>query len=159
MLVTKPMDWSDLSTKDSMLKREVRTQFAALCYRVKASKTQILLVTSRGTGRWIIPKGWPTHGQSAPDSAAIEAWEEAGATGKIGQRPLGIFSYVKGMGPEKDLPCLAMVFPLKVRKLEKDYPEHAERRRKWVSVKKAAAMVDTPELARIIKHFDPRQAM
>lgn len=159
MLVTKPMDWSNLSVTDNILKREVRTQFAALCYRVKARKMQILLVTSRGTGRWIIPKGWPTQGKPAPESAAIEAWEEAGAIGIVGQRPLGIFSYVKDMGTEKDLPCVAMVYPLKVSKLEKEFPERQERRRKWVSPKKAIAMVDSPELSRIIKNFDPRGAL
>ncbi|MFC6583776.1 NUDIX hydrolase [Sulfitobacter aestuariivivens] len=54
----------------------MRTQFAALCYRVKKGKVQVLLVTSRGTKRWIVPKGWPMDGKTPAQSAALEAWEE-----------------------------------------------------------------------------------
>ena len=57
-------------------KSDVRTQFAALCYRIKRGKVQVLLVTSRRTKRWIVPKGWPMEGRTPADSAAQEAWEE-----------------------------------------------------------------------------------
>ena len=76
-------------------KRDVRTQFAALCYRVKAGKPQFLLITSRGTGRWILPKGWPIADQSPGQTVQTEAWEEAGVTGVVDERPIGIYSYIK----------------------------------------------------------------
>ena len=67
-----------------------RTQYAALPYRRKRnSRTEVLLVTSRDTGRWIIPKGWPAKGKSPHKSAAREAREEAGVVGTIKRRPLG----------------------------------------------------------------------
>lgn len=137
-------------------KADVRTQFAALCYRISNNKVQVLLVTSRRTKRWIIPKGWPMDGLTPGDSAAQEAWEEAGVTGRADQRPLGMFSYNKDMGDEAGLPVAAMVYALKVKSLSKDYPEAAERTRKWVSRKKAAKMVESPELSRILRDFDPR---
>lgn len=136
-------------------KSSVRTQFAALCYRVKSDKVQILLVTSRGTRRWILPKGWPIDGKTPQDSAAQEAWEEAGVVGKVDPQPLGLFAYTKWVAGEPDLPCVAMVYPVKVKSLAKDFPEAAERSRRWVSCKKAASLVDEPELARILRDFDP----
>ncbi len=136
-------------------KRDVRSQFAALCYRFNDGEVQILLVTSRGTGRWIIPKGWPHDGKTPAQSAAEEAWEEAGVLGKAKDIPLGLYSYRKQMGDADDLPCVAMVYPVKVKRLAKSFPEVGQRKRKWVSRKKAAQMVSEPELSRILTDFDP----
>ena len=136
-------------------KRDVRTQFAALCYRVHNDETQILLVTSRQSGRWIIPKGWPMEGETPAQSAATEAYEEAGVEGKTYNVCLGLYSYTKIMDGTDDLPCAVSVFPVKVKKVLKSYPEAKERRRKWFSVKKAASRVREPELRKILKHFDP----
>ncbi|WP_298298605.1 NUDIX hydrolase [uncultured Litoreibacter sp.] len=136
-------------------KRDVRTQFAALCYRVKNEKTQILLVTSRQRGRWIIPKGWPVEGATPAQTAATEAFEEAGVEGKALNVCLGLYSYTKMMDGTDDLPCAVSVFPVRVRKVLDEYPEMDERRRKWFSLKKAAEKVREPELRKILKHFDP----
>lgn len=148
--MSKP--WADVLS--GMHKSDVRTQFAALCYRVKKDKPQVLLVTSRRSKRWIVPKGWPIAGEAPNEAAATEAWEEAGVKGRVDPRPLGMFMYVKEMASD-DLPCAVMVYALKVKKIEDEFPEKLERRRKWVSLKKAAALVDSPELARIILKFDP----
>ncbi|MGB3245464.1 MAG: NUDIX hydrolase [Sulfitobacter sp.] len=137
-------------------KGEVRTQFAALCYRVKQGKVQILLITSRGSKRWIVPKGWPMEGKTPAQSAAQEAWEEAGVQGKTGDGCLGVYSYAKDVGEEDDLPCLAMLYPVRVKSLAQKYPEHRERRRRWLSRKAAAAKVAEPELKQLICDFDPR---
>ncbi|WP_299043027.1 NUDIX hydrolase [uncultured Tateyamaria sp.] len=137
-------------------KADVRTQFAALCYRVKKDKVQVLLVTSRRMRRWIIPKGWPMDGLTPADSAAQEAWEEGGVVGRADQRALGMFTYSKDMGEDAGLPIAAMVYAVKVKSLAMDFPEAAERTRKWVSPRKAAKMVDSPELSRILRDFDPR---
>ena len=140
-------------------KTDVRTQFAALCYRVRKGKLQILLITSRGSGRWIVPKGWPMHGKTPAQSATIEAWEEAGVRGTSDGRCLGIFSFSKETSDLGELPCVAMVFAVEVAALEKDYPEAKQRDRVWMSPKKAAKLVDEPELARILLDFDPRTAI
>lgn len=135
-------------------KREVRTQFGALCYRVRDGRVQILLITSRGTGRWILPKGWPMADTSPNDAALQEAWEEAGVEGKVMGNSLGIYSYRK-LDDDLDLPCVVAVFPIKVDRLRSRYPEANERRRRWFSPKKAAKQVDEPELAQILHNFDP----
>ncbi len=137
------------------LRREVRTQFGALCWRVRNDKLQILLITSRGTGRWIIPKGWPMEGATPSEAAETEAFEEAGATGKMGTECLGIFSYSKGLGDVENLPCVVAVYPMKVEKLAREFPESNDRSRKWFSVKKAMQAVDEPELSEIIRRFAP----
>lgn len=137
-------------------KSDVRTQFAALCYRIKEKKVQVLMITSRGSQRWIIPKGWPINGKTPAGSAVQEAWEEAGVKGRSDGRCLGLYSYTKVDGEDEDLPCVAMVYAVAVRSLEKRYPEAGQRKRKWVSRKQAAKMVDEPELARILMDFDPR---
>jgi len=139
-------------------KRDVRTQFAAMCYRVKNDKLQFLLVTSRGTRRWIIPKGWPMDGKTPAESAAQEAWEEAGVRGVVDSRPLGLYSYQKTLDEdEPDLPCVAMVYAVRVKTLSSVFPEAGERKRKWVGRKKAVSMVGEPELSRILRDFDPKQ--
>lgn len=137
-------------------KRDVRTQFAALCYRVHKDKVRVLMITSRGSKRWIVPKGWPMDGYTPAASAVQEAWEEAGVRGASDGRCLGIFSYSKDAEDLGALPCLAMVYAVEVDTLADDYPEAGQRERKWMSRKKAARLVDEPELARILRDFDPR---
>lgn len=137
-------------------KRDVRTQFAALCYRVRKTKIQVLLITSRGTQRWIVPKGWPMDKRTPAESAVQEAWEEAGVRGQSDGRCLGIFSFSKDADDLGALPCLAMVYAVEVDELADDYPEVGQRKRKWMSRKKAARLVSEPELARILRDFDPR---
>ena len=137
-------------------KGDVRTQFAALCYRIRRGKVQVLLITSRGSRRWIMPKGWPMDGRTPADSALREAWEEAGVTGTVAPTCLGVYAYGKSMGDMDELPCLAMLYPVEVKSLARRYPESNERRRRWVSRKKAARLVAEPDLARMILDFDPR---
>ena len=137
-------------------KSDVRSQFAALCYRMSNGKPEILLITSRRSGRWIIPKGWPMDGMTPSASAAQEAWEEAGVVGKTRDICLGLYSYDKFQDAEYAFPCLAMVYPVRVKSLARDFPEKHQRRRKWYSLKKAAMLVSEPELSRIIRDFDPR---
>lgn len=137
-------------------KGDVRTQFAALCYRIKRGKVQVLLVTSRGSKRWIVPKGWPMENKTPAESARQEAWEEAGVTGKPDGNCLGVYSYSKDVGSTDDLPCIAMLYPIAVKSLAKKYPERGQRRRRWVSRKQAARMVSERELAQLIQDFDPR---
>ena len=134
---------------------EVQVQYAALCYRLRRGKPQLLLVTSLRARRWIVPKGWPEPGMSPADCAAREAWEEAGVCGTVGHEPIGAFSYTK-QGTLRRLPCLALVFALQVDRLDDDYPEVRRRKRRWFRRKTAAAAVRSPDLAQMLRDFDPR---
>lgn len=130
----------------------VHQQVAALCFRQSDAGKEVLLITSRDTGRWIIPKGWPITGKDAPDAAMQEAWEEAGVrTGRIRQKAIGTFCYEKDMPKGLPLQIETQVFAVKVDKLKSQYPEVAERRRKWVRPSKAADMVAEPELQKILR--------
>lgn len=133
-------------------KTDLRTQFAALCYRIKNDKLQICLITTRRTRRWIVPKGWPMNGETPMDAAATEAFEEAGLRGKMHKRPVGVFSYYKVMSRD-ELPCLAVVYPMRVTKVLNTWPERKERTRRWMSRKKAAKLVSDRELRDIILTF------
>ncbi|WP_193142198.1 MULTISPECIES: NUDIX hydrolase [unclassified Meridianimarinicoccus] len=143
-------------TLGAVRKGDVRSQFGALCYRMDGSKPEVLLVTSRGTGRWIVPKGWPMPGQTPAGTAAVEAYEEAGVEGDAHPQCLGIYSYTKVMDDTDDLPCVVSLFAIKVKRLLQKYPESDQRKRKWFSPKRAAALVDEDELRQIIRRFDPK---
>ena len=133
-------------------RQQLLRQVAALCYRQGEAGKEVLLITSRDTGRWIIPKGWPIIGKDAPQAAMQEAWEEAGVkSGRIKDKAVGTYRYEKNMPKGEDLQIETQVFAVKVGKLKSDYPEVAERRRKWVRSSKAANMVDEPELQKILR--------
>ena len=147
-----PLSWSLAN------KQDVRLQTGALCYRIVKDRPEILLVTSRDTGRWIVPKGWPVRGKSLAQAARTEAWEEAGVEGKSFEFVLGMYGYQKAMDDGNKLHCIVSVYPVKVKRLVDDFPEAGQRRRKWFSPKKAAERVAEPELARILRDFDPGRA-
>ncbi len=136
-------------------KRDLRTQFGALCWRKHRSEVQVLLVTSRRSKRWILPKGWPIDGSTPVEAAMEEAWEEAGVKGKSKPICVGLFSYTKELDGDSNLPCMVALFPVKVTSLANDWPEKSERKRRWFSLKKAASLVQEPELSSILKKFDP----
>jgi 8-oxo-dGTP pyrophosphatase MutT (NUDIX family) len=128
------------------------TQYAALPYRRKRnSRTEVLLVTSRDTGRWIIPKGWPAKGKSPHKSAAREAREEAGVVGTIKRRPLGAFSYKKRLKNGKVVVCEVQVFVMKVKRQTAEWLEKGQRRIKWLPRTKAAKTVGDRLLGTIIR--------
>lgn len=138
-------------------KGDARSQFAALCYRIRAGKIQVLLITSRGAKRWIVPKGWPMDAKTPEAAALQEAWEEAGVHGRVTGGCIGVYSYAKDMGKGQVLPVVVMLYPVEVSAKQDEYPEAGQRRRKWVSRKRAMKMVAEPELARLIRDFDPRR--
>lgn len=132
-------------------KRQVRSQFGAVCYRQHKGRLQVLLITSRGRGRWIIPKGWPMADTTPADAAAIEAYEEAGVDGRAHPLCLGIYSYTK----ENKLPCVVALYAVQVNRLLRRFPERNERKRRWFTLKDAARVVEEPELAQLLIHFRP----
>lgn len=139
-------------------KRRSTVQFAAICYRKKKKGCEVLLLTSRESGRWIVPKGWPIEGLSPAKVAAQEAWEEGGVKGKVRDVCLGFYDYDKVLKKREHVPVSVAVFPLEVDSLAKKFPEADERRRKWFSPKKAAARVREPELKKLLLKFDPKRA-
>lgn len=133
-----------------VLQRPKRLQVAALCHRKKRGRREFLLVTSRDTKRWIIPKGWPIRGLDSHETALQEAWEEAGVkSGNANRRPEGKYLYQKRQETGWSFPVEALVYSVSVTELSEDYPEASDRTRKWVSAKAAAKMVDEPELKRL----------
>ena len=137
-----------------LLRRPRRLQVAALCYREEGPDKKVLLVTSRDTGRWIVPKGWPIDGLDAPGAAMQEAWEEAGVRkGKVDTNSVGSFRYDKRLDNGMPVPVEAKVYAVEVKKLKDDYPEAEERTRKWVAPEQAAEMVDEPGLQSILRQM------
>jgi 8-oxo-dGTP pyrophosphatase MutT (NUDIX family) len=143
-----------------MLRRPARMQYAALCYRIskKADAPDILLITSRDTGRWVIPKGWPMQGKRAHEVAEREAYEEAGVKGKVQKAALGFYFYQKRMEHGLHISCKVQVHALEVEDLCKNFPEKGARRLEWVDYKEAAKRVDEPSLKELILSFGKRIA-
>ena len=137
-----------------MFRRPKRLQMAALCHRGSGANKKYLLITSRDTGRWIIPKGWPIRGLKSNETALREAWEEAGVQEcDIEESPAGAFGYDKHLDDGYDAPVEAHVFVLRVSKLSDAYPEAHERTRKWVTPSEAANLVQEPGLKAILQQM------
>ncbi len=131
-----------------------RVQYAALPFRLNGkTRTEVMLVTSRETRRWIIPKGWPHKGKAPHDSAAREAFEEAGVVGAVEKRAVGSFPYQKRLKNGGVTVCEVHVFPLRVRRQSKEWPEKEQREIKWLPAKEAADKVKEPMLGEIIRRL------
>jgi 8-oxo-dGTP pyrophosphatase MutT (NUDIX family) len=130
---------------------EQAEQIAALPVRWDAKgKLRVLMVTSRDTGRWVMPKGWLMDGKKPWRAAEIEALEEAGATGFISHHPIGTYRYAKRLEDDDSVLCTVTVYPMFVQELKPCWKERAERKRHWFSARKAAKLVDETELSDIL---------
>jgi 8-oxo-dGTP pyrophosphatase MutT (NUDIX family) len=128
-----------------------RIQYAALPFRRSPdSGVEVMLVTSRDTGRWVIPKGWPIGRKAAHASAAREALEEAGVVGRVGRDSIGTYSYEKRLANGAVVIGDVQVFPLEVKRQRKDWPEKEERTFRWFSATEAADSVHEAALSGII---------
>ena len=112
-----------------------------------------MLVTSRETGRWIIPKGWPKSRKAPYACATREAREEAGVVGKVARSSIGSYPTRSVLNEERWLVCQVDVFPLEVKRLEKSWPEKGEREIQWFSPTAAAETVSEPVLSDIIRNL------
>jgi 8-oxo-dGTP pyrophosphatase MutT (NUDIX family) len=130
-----------------------------LPYRfTKAGALEILLITSRNTRRWIIPKGWPIKGLKPAKSAAREAYEEAGVRGTVAGKAIGMFSYEKRLDDESGaVPCEVRVFPLLVKRQLKAWPEANERELRWLNPVDAASCVEEEGLRKLINFFTAKK--
>lgn len=132
-------------------KAEIADQIAALpVHWDNKGKLRVLMVTSRDTGRWVMPKGWLMDGKKPWQAAKIEALEEAGATGFISDKPIGHYHYIKRLGRGRKLRCRVVVYPMMVDKLKRRWKERKQRKRHWFSLRKAARLVKEPELTELL---------
>jgi 8-oxo-dGTP pyrophosphatase MutT (NUDIX family) len=129
-------------------------QFAALPWRINASgRREVMLLTSRETRRWVIPKGWPMKGRKPAQVASQEAFEEAGLVGKVvGKRPLGNYFYSKKL-TKKEVLTDVSVYSFNVERQLDDWPEKDQRTTQWFDAAEAAALVDEGGLAAMIERF------
>jgi len=132
-------------------------QIAVLPYRFGGpgmdGPTEILLITSRGTGRWVIPKGNPLNGMPLHASAAVEAEEEAGVIGAVCPTPIGSYQYRKRRANGASVMLDVEVFPLAVTRELAAWKEQDERERRWFPFSEAAGAVDEADLQALIRSF------
>ncbi len=132
-----------------------KLQYAALPYVHQHGEIEVLLLTSRETKRWIIPKGWPEDGVPPHEQAATEAYEEGGLQGAVQEQSIGCYHYDKINKKGVGIPCRVEVFPLLVKLHLLRWPEKNERRLFWTTPQNAADLVDETELAKLMCSFSP----
>lgn len=138
-------------SKQAILRAAKRRQYGAIPIRLtRQGKPKVLLLTSRGSRRWVIPKGWPIRKLSPAESAAREAYEEAGIKGSIlRQVPIGRYRYKKVDRAELGK-ITVDVYLMRVKRQLREWPEQSERKLRWVNPARAASMVAEPELALLL---------
>jgi 8-oxo-dGTP pyrophosphatase MutT (NUDIX family) len=120
-------------------------QSGVIPYRIKKGQIEVLLITSRSKGLWIIPKGIIERELSPQESAAKEAEEEAGVTGKVGEKSIGKYRARKWGGT-----CTVKVYPMKVSQVKRTWDEAWERKRRWFEIEEAAERISRKSLSRMI---------
>ncbi|MGC4025866.1 MAG: NUDIX hydrolase [Mesorhizobium sp.] len=129
-----------------------RLQVAALPWRESDGGVEVMLITSRETGRWVLPKGWTEKGEAEWEAAAREAREEAGLKGYVAKSEAGRFYYGK-VKPSGTVPCEVVVYPLRVEKICGNWKEKGERNRAWFTYAEASRLVNEPDLADLLAAF------
>ena len=127
-----------------------RRQFAALPCMAGNTGLMVMLVTSRDTGRWVLLKEWPKKRLSGSELAALEAFEEAGLEGEIASRAIGFYRYAKRMPNGREITCDVNVYPMRLARELDDWPERAQRTRRWFTMTDAAAAVNEAELSMLL---------
>lgn len=127
-------------------------QFGVIPWRRSADgDAEILLITSRETRRWVVPRGNAIAGLRDYESAAQEAFEEAGIRGGVEQSALGAYRYDKRRRDGRVVAAEVQLFRMLVTEESADWPERLERERRWFAPEEAAAAVAEPDLARLIR--------
>ena len=135
--------------------RKPRPQVAALPFRFDDGQLRMMLITSRETRRWVIPKGWLTRGLKPHRAAEREAYEEAGLKGHIGKVAVGVYTYEKRLPHGLAVSCEVSVYPLQVTSQRKRWPEMGQRDGRWLSPGEAAELVQEEGLRRLLSGFNP----
>ena len=132
-----------------------RRQYAALHWRFAHGGVEILLITSRETRRWVLPKGWGKKDEPATIAVAREALEETGVAGPVAETPLGQYRYHKVFKSGRVRPLKVAVYPLQVVHEHAQWPEMNIREKLWIPLSEGAGLVDEPELRALIAKFRP----
>jgi 8-oxo-dGTP pyrophosphatase MutT (NUDIX family) len=111
----------------------------------------VLLITSRETQPWVLPKGWAEKGLTGAEFACKEAFEEAGIIGRTRETAVGSYDYRKRLADGSHRRCKVSVFPMTVDQELDDWPERGEWRRQWFTPDEAAALVAERELAELLR--------
>ncbi|TYC63179.1 NUDIX hydrolase [Rhodobacterales bacterium] len=144
-------DFSWLQSVGGLFIKPARLQIAALCFRQGEAGPEILLVSTRDTGRLILPKGWPEKDRPACETASLEAYEEAGVVGKAHPRPIGSFKSFKGLADGLKIRTKVLVFRVEFQKQLTSYPELGQRRCIWLPFSEAIEAADEPALKRFLR--------
>jgi len=129
-------------------------QVAALPLKLDSDgDARVLLLTSRKTRRWVIPKGWPMKGCKDCQAAAREALEEAGLVGRPSKKPIGSYSYFKRRDTHFDT-CKVDVYLLKVDRQLESWREKDQRDFRWCTLREAASLVQEPGLVSLLHSLD-----
>ena len=134
-----------------MTKRAVKKQIAALPYRKHGEGIEVLLITSRETRRWVIPKGWPMRNLADHNAAKQEAFEEAGIEGKMSKKSMGSYSYSKRMKSGRMQQVQVTVYAMEVSRLLDKWPEQNQRKRQWFALSDAVERVNEDGLKAIVE--------
>lgn len=137
---------------------EPRHQSAALPLVGHGMALRVVLVTSRETKRWVLPKGWIEPQEAPHRSAAREAFEEAGLMGEAETEPFGSYSYPKRRADGSVVTTEVLVFRFRVARQLQDWPERTERERRLFTPAAAAALVAEPGLAALLRSLSPPQS-
>jgi 8-oxo-dGTP pyrophosphatase MutT (NUDIX family) len=139
---------------------KVRRQYGVLPWRLDAGgEMEVLVITSRETRRWVIPKGWPIKGLSPGMAAAREAYEEAGVEGYASLAEIGAYRYDKRLKSGRLQAVEVGVYSLQVSEERAEWPEMHQREKRWVTQSHAAELVDEPGLKSLILRFPSGQAV
>jgi 8-oxo-dGTP pyrophosphatase MutT (NUDIX family) len=126
-------------------------QYAALPVMVIRSTLHVLLITSRVTPRWIIPKGHPEEGMQPSAVALLEAQEEAGVSGAISKKPIGRYRSHKCLPSGIVVPAEVTVFRLDVSEHLAKWKECLERKIMWVPLSQAIELADDGGLSKFLE--------
>ncbi|HEV2080207.1 MAG TPA: phosphatase PAP2 family protein [Allosphingosinicella sp.] len=130
------------------------TQYGVLAYELTAEgEPRFMLITSRSTRRWVIPRGNPIEGLAPHESAAQEAYEEAGLGGHVFPKEVGTYQYGKRRRRGRVDPAQVHVFPLHVTGQSRDFPERDQRETRWFTREEAVEAVDEDSLKSLITAF------
>jgi len=133
--------------------RNTALQISALPCRTSNGSLEVCVITSRGVGRWIIPKGWPEPGLSHIEVAAQEAWEEAGLTGSMHPELYASYAASKDIEPGVAIPVRMDVYLLINPEQAKKFPERGQRSIEWLAIEEAAERVDDSGLANVLNRL------
>lgn len=128
-------------------------QSGVIPFQSRKKGIRILLITSRKKGRWIIPKGIVEPGHSPTESAAMEALEEAGIRGEVIRTAIGTYR-TKKWGAR----VTVTLYPMRVTKTLKVWPEMKIRDRQWMSLAKATDAIGVAALRTVLEEFEDRLA-